>query len=125
MVFKYIDFNIIIDIEMTRCNYLDITLDIANSCYMPYRKENFSIRYISNHPTIIRKNLPKMIEKRLKRLPTNPQIFNNAKHSYQAALHQFNFKHNFNMKTKQPCRQKEKKTNKKNHVFQSSILPIS
>ena len=59
-IFKDIGFSITIDTGMTRCNFLNITLDLANSCYMPYRKENSSIRYIifnSNHPTIIREKL--------------------------------------------------------------------
>ena len=32
-----------------------------------------------------------MIDKRLDRLSTDPQIFDNAKHSYQTALRQSNF----------------------------------
>ena len=39
-IFKDIGFSITIDIGMTRCNSLDMTLDLANSCYMPYRKKN-------------------------------------------------------------------------------------
>ena len=88
-IFEDIGFSITINIGITRCNFLDITLDLTNSCYMAYRKENSLTRYInfnSNHPTIIRKNLPKMIEKRLNRLSSDPQIFDNAKHSYQDAL---------------------------------------
>ena len=84
-IFKNIGSSITIDIRMTRCNFLDNTLDLANSCYMPYRKKNFSTIYInfnSNHPTITRRNLPKVVEKRLSRLSTDPQIFDNAKHSY-------------------------------------------
>ena len=41
-----------------------------------------------------------MIEKRLNRLSTDPQIFNNAKHSYQAALRQSNFKHELEYENK-------------------------
>ena len=33
-----------------------------------------------------------MIDKRLDRLSTDPQIFDNAKHSHQTALRQSNFK---------------------------------
>ena len=59
--FKDIGFKITMEIGMTKCNFLDITLDLTNNCHMPYRKENFPVRYISsnsNHPTIIKKNLP-------------------------------------------------------------------
>ena len=34
-----------------------------------------------------------MIEKRLNRLSTDSQVFDNAKHNYQAALRQSNFNH--------------------------------
>ena len=81
---------------MTRYNFLDITLNLANCCFMPYRKDNFLIKNTnnnSNHQIIIRTHLPKMIEKRLSRLSTNPKTFNNEKHSYQIALRQSNFKH--------------------------------
>ena len=63
-----IGFKITIDIGMTKCTFLDITLDLANNCYTSYIKENSSTKYInfkSNHPTIIKNNMPKTIEKRL------------------------------------------------------------
>ena len=115
--FKDIGFKITMEIGMTKCNFLDITLDLANNCYMPYRKENSSIRYISsdsNHPKIIKKNLPKMIEKRLNRLSTDLRTFDNAKHSYQIALLQSNFKHKleYENKTNPVDKKKRKRTRK-------------
>ena len=69
-IFKDIGFKITIDIGMTKCNFLDITLDLANSCYTLYiKKENSSTRYINfnlNHPTIIKKNLPKSDREKIK-----------------------------------------------------------
>ena len=104
---------------MTKCNFLDITLDLTNNCYTPYRKENSSTRYInfnSNHPTIIKKNLPKMIKKRLNRLSTYSQIFDNAKHSYQAALRQSYFNHDLQYeiksKTNYVSKKKQNRTRK-------------
>ena len=41
-----------------------------------------------------------MIEKRLNRLSTDPRTFDNAKHSYQVALHQSNFKHELECENK-------------------------
>ena len=87
--------------------------------YTPYRKENSSTRYInfnSNQRTIIKKNLQKMIEKRLNRLSTDSQIFDNAKHNYQAALGQSNFNHKLKYenknKTNYVCKKKEIKQEK-------------
>ena len=100
---------------MTKCNFLDITLDLANKCHMPYKKENSSVIYInknSNHPTTIKKNLPRMIEERLARLSTNINIFNNAKPCYQNALNNSNFKHKLEYvnNTKQKENKKSKRT---------------
>ena len=85
------------------------------------RKEISSIRYInnnSNHPTIIKKNLPKMIEKRLNRLSTDQQTFDNAKHSYQVALRQSNFKHKLKYENKtNPVDKKKRKQTRKIMFF--------
>ena len=46
--------------------FLDIILDLTNNSYTPYIKENYLTRYInfnSNHPTVIKKKLPKIIKK--------------------------------------------------------------
>ena len=105
---------------MTKCNFLDITSDLANSSYMPYRKENSLTRYInfnSNHPTIIRKNLPKMIEKRLNRLSTDQQIFDNVKHSYQAAPRQSNFKQELEYENKTNPVDKKKRKRRRKTMF--------
>ena len=116
-IMKEIGFNITLDIGMTKCNFLDITLDLANNCYMPYRKDNSSIKYInnkSNHPMILKKNLPKMIENRLNRLSTNPKIFNDAKTDYQTALRKSNFKHKleYTEKTNITDKKRRKRTRK-------------
>ena len=65
----------------TTCNFLDITLDIVNSEYKPYHKENLKIKYIeqnSKHPYIIEKNLPTMIQKQINKLSKNEKIFNES-----------------------------------------------
>ena len=104
---------------MTKCNFLDIIIDLTNNSYTPYIKENSLTRYInfnSNHPTIIKKNLPKMIEKRLNRQLTDSQVFDNAKHSYQAALRQSNFSHELkyeNISKTNYISKKKRKSNEK------------
>ena len=95
-VFKDIGFKITIDTGSTKCNFLDVTLDLTNNIYKPYKKENTEIRYInrnSNHPKIIKKNLPAMIENRLIKLSKNKDIFDNNICTYQNALDKSNFKH--------------------------------
>ena len=53
-----------------------------------------------------------MIDKRLKRLSTDPQTFDNAKHSYQVALRQSNFKHKLEYENKTSPVDKRKQTRK-------------
>ena len=96
---------------MTRCNFLDITLDLTNKCHMPYEK-NSSIKYInksSNHLTIIKNNLPKMVEERLIRLSTDPNIFDDAKPCYQNALTKYNFRHKLKYTNKTKLNGKKKR----------------
>ena len=113
-LFNDIGFKITIDVGTTVCNFLDTTLNLTNNIYKPYRKENSEVRYInnkSNHPKVIKRNLPAMIERRINKLSKNEQIFNNHVATYQNALNNANFKHKLryteNVKT-----QTKKKTNR-------------
>ena len=100
-IFRDIGFKITIDTGATTCNFLDITLDLSNNLFKPYKKENTEIRYInrnSNHPKIIKKNLPAMIENRLIKLSKNKNIFDQNAYTYQNALEKSNFKHKLTYK---------------------------
>ena len=53
---------------MQKTDYLDITLNLSNDTFEPFRKDKLIPVYInkrSNHPPTITKNLPRMIEKRV------------------------------------------------------------
>ena len=70
-------------------NYLDVTLDLSDGTYRPYRKPNDSPVYInaaSNHPPSILKHVPKMVERRLQSISSDKAVFNNAKTPYEGAL---------------------------------------
>ena len=48
-------------------NFLDITMDLKNNNYQPYRKDNAKeiyVNYNSNHPYMIKKEIPNMTQKR-------------------------------------------------------------
>lgn len=105
---------------MTKYNFLDITLDLTNKCHMPYNKENSSIKYInrsSNHPMTIKNNLPKMIEERLIRLSTDPNIFDDAKPCYENALSKSNFKHKLKHTYEVKLKEKKKRKRTRNVMF--------
>ena len=62
-----------------KCNqkivdYLDVTLNLNNGSYKPYRKPNDELSYInakSNHPPNIIKQLPISVESRLRELSSS------------------------------------------------------
>ena len=65
-LFKEKDLDIIIQCNLKITNYLNITLNLNNSSYHPYRKPNEETNYIhinSDHPPSIIKDIPWSIEK--------------------------------------------------------------
>ena len=85
-VFKNIGFDIIIKCNMKIVNYLDVTFNLNDSTYRPYQKPDNVIQYIhveSNHPPIIIKQIPKIIEKRLSQLYSNEEVFHESAPFYE------------------------------------------
>ena len=77
-----------------KCNsqivdYLDVTLNLTDGTHKPYRKPNDVSMYIhkkSNHPPNIIKQIPLSIEKRLSKLSSNKEIFDEAAKYYENHL---------------------------------------
>ena len=72
-----------------RVNYLDVTLDLTNETYAPYRKPNHTPLYVnakSNHPPKTLQQVPKGINARLARISSSEEVFNKAVPAYQQAL---------------------------------------
>ena len=77
-------------------NFLDITLDLKSNSYKIFRKENHKPCYInieSNHPPKIKKELPKMIERRLVELSSSKEMFEAEKIVYEDALKSAGYKY--------------------------------
>ena len=73
---------IVIQCNLKIVNYLDVTLNLNDGTYKPFRKPDDTTTYIhkeSNHPPNIIKQLPSAIEKRISTLSSNREIFNDAK----------------------------------------------
>ena len=71
-------------------NYLDVTLNLNDGTYKPYRKPNDETLYVhakSNHPPNIIKEVPIAIEKRLCNLSASKEIFEEAAMHYQRNKH--------------------------------------
>ena len=70
-------------------DFLDVTFNLKSNKFFPYRKPNDHPLYInnqSNHPPLIRKQLPDMINDRISKLSHNQDSFNQASPLYTEAL---------------------------------------
>ena len=76
-------------------NFLEITLNLCDNTYEPYRKPDNHPVYInknSNHPQTVLRELPKSISKKLSEMSSNKEIFQKATPIYSAALEKVNLK---------------------------------
>ena len=88
-IFKDIGFTIDVETDLKFVDFLDITFNLNNSTYRPYKKPNDLLSYInksSNHPPQIINQLPKIINERLSRNSSNEEAFNSSKYQYEKAL---------------------------------------
>ena len=87
--FKNLGLKITIEASLKTVNFLDVTLDLGNESYKPYRKPSDNPLYInasSNHPPSILKQLPKNISKRVSGISSSKEIFDQAAPYYNDAL---------------------------------------
>ena len=76
------ELDIVIQCNMKIVNYLDVSLNLNNSNYMPYHKPDNEILYTHkdpNHPLSILKQIPTSIEKSISTLSSNETIFDESK----------------------------------------------
>ena len=88
-IFKQVGFKIEIQTHLKIVNFLDVTFNLANGTYRPYKKANESLLYIntsSNHPPQVIKQLPTSISERLSNNSSSEEIFNASKYEYETAL---------------------------------------
>ena len=88
-IFKNKGLDIIINCNMKIVNYLDVTLNLNDGSYRPYKKPNDETNYIhvnSDHPPSILKQLPVSIEKRLSSLSSSKEIFEETAPYYEQYL---------------------------------------
>ena len=113
-VFKLNGLSLEIECNQKIVNYLDVTLNLEDGTYRPFRKPNEVTTYIhakSNHPTNIIKQLPISIEKRISNLSINQEVFNEASTHYQEALNKCGYTYKISY---QPDKNNAKEANKHN-----------
>ena len=87
--FKNRGLKITIQANLKIADFLDVTLNLTNGTYYPYRKPNNETVYIntkSNHPPSILKSLPVAINRRISDISCNEEVFNRNKQHYEDAL---------------------------------------
>ena len=80
-IFRETDLRITIQANLKVVNFLDITLNLNNGKYYPYRKPNNKPVYMkkqSNHLPNIIKNLPDLISSQVSEISHDKEIFNQA-----------------------------------------------
>ena len=112
-IFKNHGLSITIDINLKIVEFLDVTFNLHQNKYYPYRKPNDTPLYVnanSNHPSNIIKQIPEMINERISNLSCNAREFNNVKNVYQAALNISGYNTNMEYKpktVKKKCRKRK------------------
>ena len=94
--------------NLKQTDFLDILFDLGNSSYKPFRKSNELPLYIhvdSNHPKIIKQNLPQMVSDRISRLSSSKQIYETEILAYKQALEASGHKQNIQYQDKPINRQ--------------------
>ena len=105
-----------IELSSQSVNFLDVVLNLNNNSYHPYRKENAKQIYVnckSNHPGVIKREIPKMIQKRLSSLSKSKDLFDIAKAPYQKALTDSGYNTQIEFDAKCNITQKKKRKRKK------------
>ena len=85
-VLKDIGFSIDIPANLKEVDFLDVTLNLQNGTFRPYKKPNDKLLYIhssSNRQPQIIKQLPNSISERLSKNSSDQEIFNTAKVEYK------------------------------------------
>ena len=110
--------SITIQCNLKTADFLDVTFDLDNNAYKPFRKDNNQPIYInkhSNHPPSILKQLPKSIEKRISETSSNKDIFDESIKPYKDALKESGFSEALNYIA--PTTNKKQKNRKRKIIW--------
>ena len=117
--FKKLNLKIVIDSNMKIVKFLDVTLNIFDGSFSPYRKPNDESLYINSmlsHPPNIIKHLPKSTNRRISSLSCNEEHFNNVKRYYEDQLKSCGYNEPFSFMNEAPANNRNK-TRKRNILW--------
>ena len=96
---------ITIEVGLTKVNFLDVTLDLSEGTYRPYRKPGDKPLYVdswSNHPPRVLQNIPTGINRRLCEISSNKEVFLEAIPPYQVELDRCGYTHKLEWMEQEP-----------------------
>ena len=93
-IFQECGLSIVLKINLTSVDFLDVRFDRKQETYTPYRKPNNDIHKHSNHPQNTLRDLLKFISKRISDTSSNEEIFNNHFPIYEQASKNSGFNNN-------------------------------
>ena len=94
VVFQQLGLKITAELNHQVVNFLDITLNLHDGKFSPYRKPNNDPLYVdsrSNHPPATLKQIPSSINKRVVSLSSDQRSFEACKPYYDRALERSNY----------------------------------
>ena len=106
-------------------NFLDVTLNLTNESYKPYRKPNNDPLYIhkeSNHPPSITKQLLAAINRRIASLSSDKQTFDSVASTYDYALKQSNYNTKLDYSTAETTPTTESRSQNEKHKRTRRII---
>ena len=77
-VFQSCGLSITWEVNVKRVCFLDVVLDLDKQIYKPFHKLNSKLQYVnigSNHPRVVLNNIPYGINRRLARISSNEECF--------------------------------------------------
>ena len=116
-IFKENELKIDIKMRLQKADFLDVTFDLYDGTYKPYKKPNDRIMYInknSNHPMNVIKQIPEMVQSRLTTISKNKNTFNDSIPEYERALMKSGFKTKLIFDEKIKAEQEKRSTTREN-----------
>ena len=116
-IFRDNDLKITVEANLSRVNFLDVTLDLKSGKHSPYTKEGNVLLYVhkqSSHPPSILRNIPESINKRLSEISSDKECFDKAKSVYQDALNKSGYKYNLSYKAPTPEASRQRRNRQRN-----------
>ena len=119
-MFKTAGLNITNPVGLRIINFLDVQFSSSNGSYQPYRKTGNASMYISKNssqPSVVLKQLPKSIAKRISDISSDEIVFSNSIPTYSEVLSKSGFNETLTYNPKATdCDNSGKKTQKSSYM---------